>query len=101
MEQCTLCPNLSFYHKNGFNKEYCDRVGIKFVCDSCLFPQYRYTLRTSVRGNINKLYKQEDMREDEDKLELLQSLLEESKVSQETKEWGIRNSVGYVRRNYS
>lgn len=50
-----ICGRLAVSNPERLSKEYCKRVGIKFRCASCLFPQYD-NLKGSMRGNVNKIY---------------------------------------------
>ena len=52
---CDNCDRIAVSNPDRISKEYCKKVGIKFRCSSCLFPQYD-NLNGSMRGNINKIY---------------------------------------------
>lgn len=53
---CDKCNRLAISHPERLSKEYCQRVGIPFLCGSCLYPQYEISLCSPTRGNIDKIY---------------------------------------------
>ena len=55
--ECDKCMRLSVSDPECFSLAYCRRVKIPYLCGSCKFPNYKYTLRTSTRGNVNVIYK--------------------------------------------
>ena len=56
LTSCEKCGRIAVSNPDRLSKEYCKRVGIKFACASCLFPQYENTLKCSMRGNVNLVY---------------------------------------------
>lgn len=56
---CDNCNRLGVSDVECFDVGYCRRMGIRFLCGSCRFPQYKDTLRTSTRGNVNIRIKHE------------------------------------------
>ena len=52
---CEECARMCMSDPERLSKEYCRKVGIKFTCSSCLFPQY-HNLKCSTRGNVDKIY---------------------------------------------
>lgn len=58
--QCQNCNRLCISDSRCLDLEYCNEIGIKFTCGSCKFPQYKYSLSTPMRGNVDKIYGKHD-----------------------------------------
>lgn len=56
VKQCEVCNRLGDSDPETLSYEYCKRVGIKFRCGSCKFPQYSEILKSPTRGNVNGIY---------------------------------------------
>lgn len=56
MVQCDICNRLGVSDPECFSLEWCRKMGVKFTCGSCKFPQYQFTLRTPIRGNVGVIY---------------------------------------------